>query len=138
MKSPKAALAALAALALAGCAGMDLTPEGNPSRVLTGQIDLGGPAALPADAMVTVRVVDASAGMPPQVLGSQTIRNPGAAPIAFRVEYSAEDDVLRRGLNVEARVSYGGSVRYFNVNKYVVTLANAGGPLLITVNPTRA
>jgi uncharacterized lipoprotein YbaY len=137
VKTPTIALAALAALALAGCGQIDLTPESNPSRALTGRIELGGPAALPADAMVTVRVVDASAGMPPQVLGSQTIRNPGAAPIAFRVEYTAEDDVLRRGLNVEARVSFGGKVRYFNANKYVVTLANAADTLLITVNPTK-
>src|SRR5208283_5004694 len=119
-------LAALSALALAGCGQIDLTPESNPSRALTGRIDLAGPAALPADALVTVRVV-----------GSQTIRSPGAAPIAFRVEYSAEDDVLRRGLNVEARVSYGGKVRYFNVSKYVVTLSNAAEPLMITVNPVK-
>jgi len=137
VKTPTAVLAALSALALAGCGQIDLTPESNPSRALTGRIDLAGPAALPADALVTVRVVDASAGMPPQVLGSQTIRSPGAAPIAFRVEYSAEDDVLRRGLNVEARVSYGGKVRYFNVSKYVVTLSNAAEPLMITVNPVK-
>jgi hypothetical protein len=59
-------LAAAAALALAGCGHLELSPEGDPSRVLTGQVELGAPEPLPADALITVRVVDASnAGMPP-------------------------------------------------------------------------
>jgi len=136
MKRTAAILAASAALALAGCGELDLTPEGSPGRVLTGRIELSDSAALPADAVVSVRVVDPSAaGMPPLVLGSQTIRGPGAAPVEFRVEYRAEDEALRRGLNIEARVSYGGKVRYFNVNKYVVTLGNAADPHRITVSP---
>jgi len=136
MKSLTALLAATAALALAACGQLDLTPEGDPGRVLTGGIELSDGAALPADATVTVRVVDASAaGMPPQVLGSQTLRSPGAAPIEFRVLYRAEDDLLRRGLNIEARISFGGKVRYFNLNKYAVSLGNAADPHRITVNP---
>ena len=137
MKRPTAIIVAAAALAFSGCGQLDLTPEGDPSRVLTGRIDVGGPAALPADTVVTVRVVDASVtGMPPEVVGSQTLRNPGAAPIAYRVEYRADDELLRRGLNIEVRISYGGKVRYFNVNKYVVTLGNAADAHRITVNPT--
>jgi len=129
-------LAAAVALALAGCGHLELSPEGDPSRVLMGQVELGVPEPLPEGALVTVRVVDASnAGMPPEVLGSQTIKNPGAAPIGFRIEYRAEDEVLRRGLNVEARVSIGGKVRYYNLNRYVVTLGNASDPHRIYVNP---
>ena len=129
-------MAAAAALALAGCGHLELSPEGDPSRVLTGQVELGAPEPLPADAVITVRVVDASnPGMPPEVLGSQTIKNPGAAPIAFRVEYRAEDEVLRRGLNIEARVSIGGRVRYYNLSRYVVTLGNASDPHRIYANP---
>jgi uncharacterized lipoprotein YbaY len=129
-------LAALAVVASAGCGQLDLTPEGNPSRVLTGEVDWGDATPLPADATVTVRVVDASkVGMPPDVLGSQTIHNPGVAPVAFRVEYRAEDDVLRRGLNVEVRVSWGGKVRYFNLNGHAVTFGNAADTHRVTVNP---
>jgi len=131
-----ATVAAACALALLGCGQLDLTPEGNPSRVLTGRIDLGEEVLLPADTVATVRVVDASAaGMPPEVLGSQTIRNPGVAPIAFSVEYRAEDERLRRGLNIEVRISYGGKVRYFNRNKYALTLGSAAQAHRITVNP---
>jgi uncharacterized lipoprotein YbaY len=132
---PLLGILSAAALALSGCGQLDLTPEGNPSRVLVGQVEIGGDALLPADTVVTVRVVDASAvGMPPQVLGSQTIRNPGIAPVPFRVEYRAEDELLRSGLNVEVRVSYGGKVRYFNLNRYAVTLGNAADTHRIRVN----
>jgi uncharacterized lipoprotein YbaY len=129
-------LAAAGALALAGCGHLELSPEGDPLRVLTGRVELGASEALPADAVITVRVVDASnPGMPPEVLGFQTIKNPGVAPVGFRVEYRAEDEVLRKGLNVEARVSIGGKVRYYNLKSYAVTLGNASDPHRIYVNP---
>jgi uncharacterized lipoprotein YbaY len=129
-------LLAAAALTFSGCGQMDLTPEGNPSRVLTGTVDIGQDTALPQDATVTVRVVDmTNAALPPVVLGSQTITSPGVAPVSFRVEYRAEDEVLRQGLNVDARISFGGKVRYYNVNKYVVTLGNAADEHRVTVVP---
>jgi putative lipoprotein len=125
-----------AALALSGCGHLDVPPEGSPLRVLTGQVELGDAMALPPDTSVTVRVVDmTAAGMPPQVLGSQTITNPGPAPVPFRVEYTADDETLRRGLNIEARVSFGGKVRYYNVNRYAVTLGNASDPHRVTMTP---
>jgi uncharacterized lipoprotein YbaY len=131
-------LSLASALALAGCGQLDLTPEGDPSRVLVGEVDVGNDVTLPADTVVTVRVVDASVtGMPPQVLGAQTIGSPVGAPIPFRVEYRAEDEVLRRGLNIEVRISYGGKVRFFNRNNYAVTLGNAADTHRVTVNPTQ-
>ena len=135
MKPALRLLAVLAALSISGCGHLDVTPEGNPSRVLTGRVDLGDAVALPADAVVTVRVVEPPrAGVPQNVLGSQTIRNPGSAPVEFRVEYTADDELLRRGLNVEARVSWGGKVRYYNMNGHAVTLGNAGDSHRIAVN----
>jgi uncharacterized lipoprotein YbaY len=129
-------LVAAAALGFAGCGQLDITPEGDPARVVTGAVETGEDVALPADTVVTVRVVDASAvGMPPQVLGSQTISNPGVAPIGFRVEFRAEDELLRRGLNIEVRVSYGGKIRFFNRNGYALTLGNAADDHRIRVNP---
>jgi uncharacterized lipoprotein YbaY len=129
-------LIAVAALgALAGCGQMDLTPEGNPARVLTGEVSLGDGAALPADATVTVRVIDPNtSGMPPRVLGSQTIANAGPAPVAFRVEFQADDDLLRLGLNIEARVSFGGKVQYFNRNHYAVALGSISDTHRVTVD----
>jgi uncharacterized lipoprotein YbaY len=129
-------LVAVAAIgALAGCGSMDFTPEGNSARVLSGEVSIGDAVSLPADAVVTVRVVDTNTqGMPPSILGAQTINNPGASPIPFRVEYQAVDDLLRVGLNIEVRVSYGGKVQYYNRNHYAVTLGNASDSHRITVD----
>jgi uncharacterized lipoprotein YbaY len=125
MKTARLLIALAALAAFAGCGQMDFTPEGNPSRVLTGELSLGDAGILPADAVVTVRVIDSNtSGMPPRVLGAQTITSPGASPVSFRVEYTADDELLRQGLNIEARVSYGGKVQYFNRNHYAVTLGN--------------
>ena len=134
MKRVLAVISAAAAAALLGCGHLDTAPEGDPARVLTGTVDLGG-ATLPAGAVVTVRVVVPMRGDAPlRVLGSQTITDPGPPPVGFRVEYMADDDLLRHGLNVEARVSWGGRVRYYNMNGYAVTLGNASDPHRITVN----
>jgi uncharacterized lipoprotein YbaY len=134
MRGLVAQFAAAAALGLSGCGQLNVAPEANPARVLTGTIDLGDGAALPADAEVVVRVVDPSnAAMPPEVLGSQTLRSTGTLPVEFRVEYRADDALLRRGLNVEARISYGGKVRYFTMNHYTVTFGNASDPHRISV-----
>jgi uncharacterized lipoprotein YbaY len=131
-------LSLLCALAFcAGCGHIDLTPEGDPLRVLNGEVILGDSAELPQDTVVSVRLVDTSqVGQPPGVLGSQVLKGPFQGPIAFRIEYTAEDDVLRRGLNVEARVSVSGRVRYYNINSHVVTLSNATDVHRITVDPT--
>jgi uncharacterized lipoprotein YbaY len=134
VKRALAILAAAAAAVLAGCGHLDTTPEGDPARVLIGAVDIGG-AALPPGAVVAVRLVVPQAGDAPlRVLGSQTITDPAASPVAFRIEYLAEDALLRRGLNVEARVSWGGRVRYYNMNGYAVTLGNASDPHRIVVN----
>jgi uncharacterized lipoprotein YbaY len=136
MRALARVLAVFTLLAVAGCGQLDLTPESDPSRVLTGTVDWGDSSAMAPETTVTVRVVDSTrTGMPPVVLGSQTIRDPAEQPVAFRVEYHADDDVLRRGLNVEVRVSWGGKVRYFNVNGHAVTLGNAADAHRITVNP---
>ena len=142
---------------LAGCGHMDLdlTPEGNPNRALTGTVEFRDAVNLPADAVVVVRVLGvlppnpqavsgilgqppapgSQAELPPQVLGEQRIEAPSATPIPFRIDYRATDDQLRAGLKVEARVSVGGSVRWFNRNSYSVNLANAGDPHAVTVDP---
>jgi uncharacterized lipoprotein YbaY len=136
MKPRRLLAAAAALLLLAGCGVMDLTPEGNPARVLVGEIELGDTAALPADATATVRVLDETViGTPPNVLGAQTLAHLGPPPYAFRVEYRAEDDLLRRGLNIEVRVSYNGRVRFFNRNRYAITYGNAADPHRVHVDP---
>ena len=149
-----AAQVALLSLLTGGCGHLDLTPEGKSDRVVVGSVDFGNPIALPADSVVVVRVVDAtrvtetspaqvigspSVGqkpvtLPPKVLGEQIIRNPGQAPVPFRIEYTAMDEQLRHGINIEARVSFGGRVRYFNLDSVAITLNNLDDARTITVN----
>jgi uncharacterized lipoprotein YbaY len=125
------AVASLAAVS--GCGQMDFTPESDPARVLAGQIEMADASPLPDDAIVTVRVVDADS-LPPDVLGSQTITHPGSSPVSFRVEFRADDEILRRGLNIEARISFGGKMQYFNKNRYAVHLGNVGDTHRINVD----
>jgi uncharacterized lipoprotein YbaY len=142
-------LAALAALlAAAGCANvsLDLATESDPNRVLNGTVNFRTETPLPPDAEVVVRVLDmasleqaraaanrdlpvatrAQVQLPPTVLAEQTIRAPGAAPVPFRLEFRANDELLRHGLNLEARISYGGKVRFRTVDAYLVTLSSLG------------
>lgn len=158
MKLPfLASLCALAALfTLSGCAQLDLTPPGDPNRVLTGTISASGP--LPAGTEIVVRLLDtamrdvapaishdavapASSPLPApeRVVQEQTQTLPGAieGPVPFRVEYQAEDALLRRGLTIDVRVSFDGRVRYRTVSSYIVTLATAANPHSIQVQPVR-
>lgn len=147
-------MAVLAAIMTGGCGHLDLTPEGDPNRVLTGTVEFREPFTLPPDATVVVRVVDSKreteqqptavlgepstlapqSSLPPKILGEQVIHNPSQPPIPFRIEYFAMDEQLRRGINVEARISYDGRVRFFNVNSYAITLNNFGDPHTVWVN----
>lgn len=124
----------LLGLLAGGCGTLDYTSYGDPSRVLVGTVNFGDPQLLPQDAVLVVRLIDTSHPGLPQVLGSQTLNNPGPSPIAYKIEYRAEDDLLRRGLNIEARISYGGQLRLYNVNEVSVKLSNVDAPHTVWLN----
>ena len=126
-----------AALLVTGGGHLDVTPPGREDRVLSGMVNYELDAALPADAEVTVRVVDASApGAGLRVLGETTIKNPGKAPIPFRVEYRADDQVLMHLVQVEARISFGGKLRFYSVAGHPITLGNVNDTHVVQVEPT--
>lgn len=153
--SPLSFLAACAVLlAGAACSYLDVTPEGDPNRVLTGTVNFRADMALPPDAVVVVRVLDTVGVAPmrnaakdipivnqpkpefiPEVLGEQTITAPAAGPVSFRIEYRADDGLVRHGLNVDARISYGGKVRFRTVNGHVITPSNVNNPHEVWVEP---
>lgn len=136
---------ALAALLLsAGCNSIDVTSGGISSRVLNGTVAAG--MGLPAGSEITVRLFAVSAApegprpannelvpllRPTQggerVLGEQTQKLAAgtADPVPFQIEYTADDATVRHGLNVEARISFGGKLRYRTINAHVVTLASS-------------
>lgn len=146
------------ALALSlGCSHIDLRPEGDPNRVLTGTVNVRMNLLPPPDSEVLIRITEppdiasgqVSAGKdmvigeqgtqvrPEQVIAEQVIHAPAAMPVPFRIEYHASDAQLRRGLNVEARISWSGRVRFRNVESQAVTLGDAEAPQAIWVDPVR-
>jgi uncharacterized lipoprotein YbaY len=151
------ALAACAGLLLAGCGHVDLTPESDPNRVLTGTINVRMDLLPPSDSEIVVRLVDAAdvtaapaiasqdvmigeRGLrerPEQVLAEQVIHAPARMPVAFRLDYRADDATLRRGLNLEARMSWGGRVRFRTLEGQNVTLVTAGEPQVIWLEAAR-
>lgn len=138
-------LAACVAWLAGGCANLSTSAGGDTNRVISGTVNFRGDLVLPPDAEVTVRLVDTAgtgharsvankdlpvvdrprAEVTAQVLGEQTIKAPAAGPISFRIEYVADDGLLRHGLNLDARISFGGRVRLRTVNTRAVTLGNA-------------
>jgi uncharacterized lipoprotein YbaY len=148
-------IAACVTLLVGGCGHITTTVEGDANRVIVGTVNFRGDLVLPPDAEVVVRLVDASATnqarsvankdlpvvdrpraeLTAQVLGEQTIKAPTAGPVAFRIEYRADDALLRHGLNLDARISYGGRVRLRTVNTRAVTLGNATDMHEIWVEP---
>ncbi|MSU70385.1 MAG: hypothetical protein EXS39_06370 [Opitutaceae bacterium] len=73
------ALFAAGLLLLNGCASIEIKPEGNVDRVLTGTVNYSTDGALPAGTVLTVRLLDTSnPGAPAVMIGEQTITNPGA------------------------------------------------------------
>lgn len=141
-------LLALLALA-AGCGHLSLDSAGNANRVATGTVALPDGAALPPDAVMVIRIVDPNPvptqaplatsaapkmNLPPEIVAEQTFRDLGASPIPFRVEYSADDDELRRGLSIEARISFAGRLQYSNLTRYTIGLSDAGDPHQISVD----
>jgi uncharacterized lipoprotein YbaY len=147
----------VAALAAAGCSSLDVNRGGNPDRVLSGTVNAG--TALPPGAQITVRLVapamnnDASrpalndipvvarptVQAPERVLGeyTQTLSAGTSEPVPFRIEYNADDALLRRGIALEARVSMDGRLRYRTINAHVVTLGSSPYRQEINVQPVQ-
>ena len=144
-------------VALAGCQQLDLTPEGDPQRVVSGNVTIGAATLLPAGTEVVVRVVDLSPverpaampnlGMPvvdrpppvktERVLGEQVIRSPGVTPVPFSVEFNADDAALRRGLTIDVRISFEGRVQYRTLTAHMLTLTSVRFPQEVAVQPVR-
>lgn len=138
-------------LIVSGCGHLDVGPAGDPNRVLTGTVTAG--TALPAGAEVTVRILVPASAAPARPAGSDLAIPPGptapapeqplgeftqklavgTAVMPFRIEYVADDALLRRGLTVEARVSVDGRVRFRTLNAHAISLNSARYPQEIMV-----
>jgi uncharacterized lipoprotein YbaY len=155
-----AGLLTAVAVAGPGCGGVQMDTkidDPNANRVVTGTVEVGDGVVLPPDAVVAVRVEDVAhqgykdqnaamlgnpnapqpVTMPPEVIGEQRIDHPQGPSIPFSVKFSATDQQMAGGLVLEARVSFGGKVRYFNVDSYAINSLNITSPRRIDVNGVR-
>ena len=104
----------------------------------TGTTSLTPPGQMPLlNQPITASAVVAASTQPEEV-AEQSIKAGGlSSPVPYKIEYQAEDEVLRRGLNVEVRVSYSGRVQLFNSNQYSITLPDVKDPHDIEADPMR-
>jgi hypothetical protein len=150
-------VAALVLFFTPGCGHLDVAPEGDPNRVVTGTVNVRMDLIPPGDAEIVVRVVEppditaapttaakdlvigerGTQARPENVVAQQVIRAPAGMPAPFRVEFRASDDTMRRGLNIEARISWGGQLRFRTIESQAITLATVGAPQTIWVEPVR-
>ena len=147
-------LAAAATAVAAGCVQLETTASGNPERVLTGAINFN--TSIPVGAEIVVRVLEPLRNELPRtvetnvpvtsqptvqrterVLGElrKVVLEATMQPVPFAVEYRAEDALLRRGLNVDVRVTFGGKVRLRTIHAHVVTLASSPFKQEVWVQP---
>jgi putative lipoprotein len=129
--------ALLAFFLLAGCAYVEISPVGDDDRSMTGKVTLTPADPVPEGSVLSIRIVDNSkAASGPVLLGQQRVAITGAPPFEFRAEFRADDNLLRRGVNVEAKILVNGKLRYANLTGHVVTLDRAAAPQEITLMPT--
>lgn len=130
-------LFAVVALGLfASCSHLKIDEPGPADRVLHAVVTARVPVELPPNAEIYVRVVDLSKGETRgEVLGEQTIKNPGRLPVEVHIEYRAEDQQLRSTIDVEARISEGRRLTYMTLTRHPITAGNVNDPHTIEVEP---
>jgi len=154
---PHLAMATAIVAWFSGCGHLDLAPESDPHRVVTGTVAVRMNLIPPPDSEVVVRLVEppditaaptkaaqdlvigerGARERPEQVVAEQLVHAPQAMPVPFRIEFQASDTALRRGLNVEARISWGGRVRFRNVEAQAITLATIAAPQTLVLDPVQ-
>jgi uncharacterized lipoprotein YbaY len=124
-------------LLLGGCSYVEISPVEDGDRVMTGKVNYVPADPVPEGAVLSVRIVDNSKSTSgPVLLGQQRIPISGSPPFEFRAEYRADDTLMLRGVNVEAKILVNGKLRYGNLTAYVVTLNRALAAQEIMVMPT--
>jgi putative lipoprotein len=79
---------------------------------VTGTVTSRPPGPLPADAVVIVELRDLSAAEAPgAIVANETLRTPGAMPVAFRLDYDPAAVDATHAYGVQARVVAGGQPR---------------------------
>lgn len=144
-------LIAITSLLAGGCASLDLDRQVEMNRTISGTISIG--QSFPAGAEVMVRAfempgafrpvspvapVERAAGVATEnFLGDFVVTLSASAPdgLPFRISLAADDARLQRGIMLEGRVVYGGSLRFRTVNAHVVTARSLAQPQRVALQP---
>lgn len=139
-----------------GCGHVDLAPERNPNRTVSGTVGASLDLIPPSDAVLVVRVVrppnltskPSTAGElvigeqgtraePEQVVAEQIIRAPSPLPVSYRIDFHADDSELRHGLTIEARLSWGGRLRFRNIEAQLLPMTVGDAPVTVMMEQVR-
>lgn len=102
--------------------------RGTPSTVLPGTINYRQRVALSPEAVVTVRLLDASrADAAAETLAEQVLRAPGQVPIVFALPYDEQRIRPQGRYLVEVRIEENGQLRFRNTRPFAVL--SEGQPL---------
>jgi uncharacterized lipoprotein YbaY len=69
----------------------------------------------------------------PEVLAEQTVKGAKGNSVPFRIEFTADDELMRHGLNLDARISFAGKVRFRTAVAHALTLGNVDVPHQVLV-----
>ena len=104
---------------------------------LSGQVSYLERSALPADAVLEVKLLDVSlADAPAKVLASQSVMPRGQVPIDFTLLYDPGQIVPNNSYALQARVLQAGRLLFINTQRYAVLTRGAPkDQIQIRVNP---
>jgi putative lipoprotein len=114
-------LTALALGVTAGCASRQ-PPGSDRGPVVSGTVNYRARIALPADAVLTLRLLDVTRpDAPAIVIAEKSVSNPGNPPIAFELPYLPGDIRAGRQIVIDARIEVAGRPRFYAEKPHPVT-----------------
>src|SRR5262245_60121684 len=141
MKLLVALFCSLAILSVgAGCTKKaPASPSALASARITGKITYLEKMALPADALIEVQLEDTSrqdaAG---EVIGEQTILNPGQVPVSFSIDYDPARIVSGHSYGIRAKILSNGQLLYTNSTAVpVITNGKPAKNVEVIVQPAK-
>ena len=127
------------ALLLAACGGKGSESGGRSLPAVTGTVQFSERVAVPPDATLNVRLVDASnVNQKAQTIASATVAPLGRPPIAFAVEYEKGRIDSARNYTIEADIRQGTDVLFLTGGRYAVLTQGRGNHVDLVLIPARA
>lgn len=123
----------------AGCMSRKAAAPSDPSmRQVMGKITYLQKVAMPADAVVEVQIEDVSRqDAPADVIGEQTIVNPGQVPVSFSIDYDPARIDPNHTYVVSAKILAAGELLYQNTTAYPVITKGNPSSVEVIVQPAK-